>query len=109
MTSSAATDRPARLQRWLTITCIALVAYHALTMPAAWRAWRDGLPDLYAGQHRALLLGHVTGLALALSLPLPTMMSAGGGRTRVRRWALWAAWAALMVVTWVSLGLNLLP
>ena len=101
-------DRLPRMQRGVAVVCLVLGLWHVWQLPGAWQEWHAGMPDFYPGQHRGLLLGHVTGLALALAIPLPGVMTSTRARTRASRAALSAAWIVLMGVIWAALALQLL-
>ena len=71
-----------------------------------WHAWRAGAPDLYPGQHRGLLLGAVTGLTIALAIPIPLIVARLPKAMRGSRLALWTVWAVLMAITAYGLFLQ---
>lgn len=104
MTSPAPIAQLARVWRWLALFCLALAAYHVWALLGAWHEWAAGIRDAYGGQHRRLLLGHVSGLALALAIPFPGVF--GHLQTRRQRFAFWGLWISLMTVALGSLALN---
>lgn len=106
MTASRSSNRSPRTWYGITLFCALLVLYHAWRLPVAWAEWHSGQPDGYPGQHRSMLLGHVTGLALALAIPLPGIMTQARDWSRGQRVALWITWGVLMAVTVVSLALD---
>jgi len=106
MTASRSVHSTAPAWRAILLVCVVLAAYHVWGLPGAWTAWHRGVADEYAGQHRGLLLGHVTGLALALAIPLPGLIGVAGKWSRGRRVALWGTWGVLMAVVVAGLALD---
>src|SRR5690349_7132227 len=85
---------------------LVLAAFQLVMMVPAWREWHAGTPDLYPGQHRGLFLGAVTGLALALALPIPIVLARLPKTRRGARAALWSAWGVLMALTVYGIWLR---
>ena len=93
------TDRG--LPRWIigafALVSLVLVAGYARVLVRVWPVWRAGTGDGYLDQHQLLVLGGITGILLALSMPLLVLHSRAGQWRSEWRWALRAAWLALVV------------
>ena len=86
------------LLRGFLVVSLVLATAHLVMLAMAWREWRAGTPDGYRDEHLRQILGAVSGLALALALPIPLVQMRRPKVPRGPRVALWSLWVALMAV-----------
>jgi len=78
--------------------CLALAVRYAYVLPGRWMVWRAGGTEQYPGQHAGLFWGSVAGLALALVIPIPALITRWRDRAAAWRVAAYGAWALLMAI-----------
>lgn len=91
--------RTPALARGVVVVSLVLVVYHLALLVPTWQAWQAGAPDRYPDEHRRALLGTVSGLAIALAVPIPLLMMRIGRERRALRAAMWGGWAVCMAVS----------
>ena len=87
----------ARVRGFLVVSLL-LTAFQLCLLVPAWQEWQAGTPDRYRSEHLRQLMGAVTGLAMALALPIPLVQMRLSKTPRGPRVALWGLWSALMAV-----------
>ncbi|GLC25708.1 hypothetical protein [Roseisolibacter agri] len=95
----------ARVRVFLVVSLLLATVQLGLLVPA-WREWRAGVPDAYTNEHLRQVLSAVSGLSVALLLPIPLLMMRVPKERRASRLVLRGVWIALMTVTLYTFWLH---
>lgn len=97
MDASHATIPRRRVPRLFSGFSILLVLMNLLILVPEWGLWRSGAADVYPGQHRNLVFGSLSGILLALALPIPVLLGYRPEMPQGRRRTLYVLVTALLV------------
>lgn len=64
-----------RLPLMFSAGAVMLVLIQLLVLVPEWHLWHSGAAEVYVGQHRKLVFGSLSGILLALALPLQAFLT----------------------------------
>ena len=88
------------------VCAVLLILFQLLVLVPEWRLWRSHAPEVYSGQHRGLVFGSLSGILLALAIPLPVFLSSWPQLSKGRRYFLYGLSSTLVLSSLVLLWLR---